>query len=120
MRVPSRVLRVPRMKRVVVVDDEPSVGIAVRDVLSAEGYEVDAPIDAQTALPEVLRSAPDLVILDVNMPRMNGITVLDIMRSPEVREMGAPIPVFLLTAHAEDGRLAEQSPELSAPEMVMP
>ena len=49
------------MKRVVVVDDEPSVGAAVRDLLVPEGFQVDTPADPQTALPELLRAVPDLV-----------------------------------------------------------
>jgi DNA-binding response OmpR family regulator len=86
------------MKRVVVVDDEPAVGVAVRDVLSSEGYRVDAPADAETALPELLRSVPDLVILDVNMPGMSGWEFCSLLRR---QSSTRAVPVLFLTGRQE-------------------
>ena len=86
------------MKRVVVVDDEPSVGAAVRDLLVPEGFQVDTPTDPQTALPELLRAVPDLVILDVNMPGMSGWELCALLRrQTATRE----IPVLFLTGRRE-------------------
>ena len=86
------------MKRVVVVDDEPSVGAAVRDLLVPEGFQVDTPSDPQTALPELLRAVPDLVILDVNMPGMSGWELCALLRrQTATRE----IPVLFLTGRRE-------------------
>jgi DNA-binding response OmpR family regulator len=87
-----------KTKRVVVVDDEPSVGVAVRDLLAPEGFEVDTPLDPQAALPELLRSAPDLVILDVNMPGMSGWELCSLLRrQTSTRE----VPVLFLTGRKE-------------------
>jgi DNA-binding response OmpR family regulator len=85
-------------KRVVVVDDEPSVGAAVRDLLVPEGYEVEAPTDPQAALPELLRAAPDLVILDVNMPGMSGWEFCSLLRRQSVTRT---VPVLFLTGRQE-------------------
>ncbi len=86
------------MKRVVVVDDEPSVGEAVRELLAPEGYQVEAPPDAQSALPEVLRAAPDLVILDINMPGMSGWEFCSLLRR---QSSTRAIPVLFLTGRQE-------------------
>jgi DNA-binding response OmpR family regulator len=86
------------MKRVMVVDDEPTVGEAVRDLLSDEGYEVDTPGDAQSALPEILRAVPDLVILDVNMPGMSGWEFCSLLRRQSTTRT---VPVLFLTGRQD-------------------
>ena len=86
------------MKRVVVVDDEPAVGAAVRDLLVPEGFLVDTPTDPQTALPELLRAVPDLVILDVNMPGMSGWELCALLRRQSATR---EIPVLFLTGRRE-------------------
>jgi DNA-binding response OmpR family regulator len=86
------------MKRVVVVDDEPAVGAAVRDLLVPEGFQVDTPTDPQTALPELLRAVPDLVILDVNMPGMSGWELCALLRRQSATR---EIPVLFLTGRRE-------------------
>jgi DNA-binding response OmpR family regulator len=86
------------LKRVVVVDDEPAVGAAVRDLLLPEGIQVDTPTDPQTALPELLRAVPDLVILDVNMPGMSGWELCALLRRQSATK---EIPVLFLTGRQE-------------------
>ena len=86
------------MKKIMVIDDEPSVGEAVRDLLVPEGYEVAAPPDPQTALPELLRSTPDLVILDVNMPGMSGWELCSLLRR---QTSTRTVPVLFLTGRQE-------------------
>jgi DNA-binding response OmpR family regulator len=85
-------------KRVVVVDDEPAVGAAVRDLLAPDGYQVEAPTDAQTALPDLLRAAPDLIILDVNMPGMSGWELCALLRR---QSSTRAVPVLFLTGRQE-------------------
>ena len=86
------------LKRVVVVDDEPAVGAAVRDLLLPEGIQVDTPTDPQAALPELLRAVPDLVILDVNMPGMSGWELCALLRRQSATR---EIPVLFLTGRRE-------------------
>jgi DNA-binding response OmpR family regulator len=85
-------------KRVVVVDDEPSVGAAVRDLLGPEGIQVDAATDPEAALPELLRSVPDLVILDVSMPGMSGWELCALLRRQSATR---DVPVLFLTGRRE-------------------
>jgi DNA-binding response OmpR family regulator len=86
------------VKRVVVVDDDASIGGAVRDLLAPEGIAVEAPGDGQAALPELLREAPDLVILDVNMPGMSGWELCAILRRQSATRT---IPILFLTGRHE-------------------
>lgn len=86
------------MKRIVVVDDEPGVGVAIRELLAQDGYAVEAPGDARTALPELIRAAPDLVILDVNMPGMSGWELCAILRRQTTTR---GVPILFLTGRQE-------------------
>ncbi len=86
------------MKRVVVVDDEPEVGAAIRELLASEDCEVEAAGDARQALPELIRAAPDLVILDVNMPGMSGWELCAILRRQSTTRT---VPILFLTGRHE-------------------
>jgi DNA-binding response OmpR family regulator len=86
------------VKRIVVVDDEPGVGAAIRDLLATDGYDVEAPGDGRTALPELIRAVPDLVILDVNMPGMSGWELCAILRR---QSSTRGVPILFLTGRQE-------------------
>lgn len=86
------------MKRVVVVDDDPDLGPAIRDVLASREVRVETPGDAQAALPVILREAPDLIILDVNMPGMSGWELCAILRRQSATRT---LPILFLTGRHE-------------------
>lgn len=86
------------MKRIVVVDDDRTISAAVRELLAPEGFAVDCPNDPKAALIETIREAPDLVILDVNMPGMTGWEFCAIMRRQSATR---EIPVLFLTGRSE-------------------
>ncbi|MGA2872100.1 MAG: response regulator transcription factor [Candidatus Dormibacteria bacterium] len=67
--------RRPGLPRVLVVDDEPAITDFIRLGLSREGFEVETAGDGRAALTVVDRFAPDVVVLDVMMPRMDGISL---------------------------------------------
>ncbi len=76
-----------------VVDDEPEVRNAVSRALRVEGYQVAGASDGVTALASITGSPPDLVVLDVMMPQMDGLEVCR-----RLREVGDRTPVLMLTA----------------------
>jgi two-component system response regulator MprA len=78
---------------ILVVDDEPAVREALRAGLEFEGYQVSTAADGLGALEQIAKSMPDAMVLDVMMPRMDGLTVLRRLRS-----FNPSLPVLLLTA----------------------
>jgi two-component system response regulator MprA len=79
--------------RILVVDDEPAVRESLTSSLEFEGYRVAGAADGVLALQRVEREPPDLVVLDVLMPRMDGLTTCR-----RLRALGATMPVLMLTA----------------------
>lgn len=90
------------MTRILVVDDELDIAEAVRAVLEAEGYQVDTASDGSQCLQELRRQRPDLLLLDVMMPVVDGFGVLEEMRSEDIQ-----VPVVVMSAIRPDSRLAE-------------
>ena len=82
--------------RILVVDDEPRYVWTMRVNLEARGYEVIISRDGQAALSTVISQEPDLIILDIKMPMMDGYTVCE-----RVREF-SKVPIIMLTALAEE------------------
>jgi CheY-like chemotaxis protein len=66
--------------RILVVDDEPSIREAVREMLEIGGYEVLTAVDGLDGLHALSKSLPDLIISDLNMPRMSGFEFLAVVR----------------------------------------
>jgi len=66
--------------RVLVVDDEAEVRALLEDFLAPKGYRVRSVADGAAALREVMKEAPDLVLLDIDMPRLDGIEALRAIR----------------------------------------
>lgn len=83
------------MLKILVIDDEPDVRLALAITLEDHGYEVVEGADGSVALDLAVAHAPDLIILDLNMPIVDGLTALKILKSDE-RTSG--IPVCILTA----------------------
>ncbi|MCA0329940.1 MAG: response regulator [Actinobacteria bacterium] len=87
------------MPRILIVDDELTVRMLLRDVLEIEGYEVVEAEDGPEALALMGQQRPDLVLLDIMMPGMSGIDVLAQVRSDVALH---DLPVVLLTAAGDD------------------
>lgn len=85
-------------KYILVVDDEPVVTEIAKRKLQAQGYEVTTAADGQEALDALAVKVPDLILLDVQMPKMNGYTF---MMEKAKNEAWVNIPVIVLTAYNE-------------------
>ena len=84
------------MTRVLIVDDEPAIVRLIRDYLERAGFDVMTAANGEDALQVFARSHPDLVILDLTLPRMDG---LDVARA--LRRAG-DVPIIMLTARTEE------------------
>ncbi|MCE2942959.1 MAG: response regulator, partial [Gemmatimonadetes bacterium] len=85
--------------RVLLVEDEEALRRVVKDLLEREGFVVSEAADGVGALDEIDRSAPDIVVLDLNLPRLDGYGVLSHLRA---RQATANLPVLVLTAKGDE------------------
>jgi len=81
--------------RILVVEDDPTLRLVLRDNLQSEGYEVDVAADGTRAISRARAATPDLVVLDLTLPDLDGLELL-----PTLRSLGQ-IPIIVLTARAE-------------------
>src|ERR1700720_3557150 len=85
---------------VLVVDDEEQNRTLLRDPLEARGYEVEEAENGMQALQKIAARAPDVILLDLMMPKMDGFEVCRLLRRhPET----AHLPILLITALSERG-----------------
>lgn len=90
------------MSRILIVEDELAMRTALKDCLEAEDYRVIQASDGESGLKRALEEKPDLILLDIMMPRLDGYAVC-----AELRRVGNPVPVLMLTAKGQvDDRVA--------------
>ena len=80
-------------QRILIVDDEPAVREALQRSLAFEGYDTEVAVDGADALEKAIAYRPDLVVLDIQMPRMDGLTT-----ARRIRGAGDTTPILMLTA----------------------
>ncbi|MFI9587140.1 response regulator transcription factor [Streptomyces sp. NPDC052236] len=80
-------------ERILIVDDEPAVREALQRSLAFEGYGTEVAVDGVDALARAEAYAPDLIVLDIQMPRMDGLTA-----ARRLRSAGSKVPILMLTA----------------------
>jgi len=85
------------MARILIVDDEPEIVRGLEDNLRFEGYQIASATNGQDTLALAQSDAPDLILLDIMMPRMSG---WDVCRA--LREKGIEAPIIMLTARGEE------------------
>ena len=85
------------MARILVVDDEPDAVELLQECLTAKGYDVIIACDGEEALRQVKEHRPHLILLDVRMPKLNGMEVLK-----RVREIDHEVGVIMVTAVNEE------------------
>ena len=84
------------MKRILLIEDEPGLLLTLTDRLNKEGFTVETARDGETGLARATNEAFDLVLLDVMLPRKNG---LDVCR--DLRQLNVSTPVLMLTARGQ-------------------
>jgi DNA-binding response OmpR family regulator len=85
--------------RVMIVEDEPNIVESLSFVFSREGWQVAAALDGETAIERLLSEPPDVLVLDVMLPPLNGFEVLKRLRSePSLKHL----PVLVLTAKGQE------------------
>ena len=85
------------MTKILIVEDEPNMVSGLRDNFEFEGYEVITAADGVAGLERALNDSPDLVILDVMMPRMSGLDVCKQLKSKR-----PSVPIIMLTARGQE------------------
>src|SRR5690349_17037062 len=85
-----------RRTRILIVEDEPAMVAGLRDNFEYEGYEVISAGDGVSGLDRALTDKPDVVVLDVMMPRMSG---LDVCKQLKAKRPG--VPIIMLTARGQ-------------------
>jgi two-component system cell cycle response regulator DivK len=88
------------MKRVLYIEDEPNNRMLVRRVLMVEGIDVTEAENAHDGIQKALANPPDLILMDISMPEMDGLTATAEIRS---RPQIAHIPIIALTANVMEG-----------------
>ena len=87
-------------KRILVVDDARLVRTFYRSILEKEGYEIDEALNGLEALEKLLLGPVDLLIVDINMPKMDGLTFLRTLRKGEAT--ASSIPALMTSTEAKD------------------
>ncbi|HEY1419971.1 MAG TPA: response regulator [Candidatus Dormibacteraeota bacterium] len=101
---------VPDEVRVLLVEDDPSVAQMYKLKLELDGYRVDVAADGVVALEIARNTVPDIVFLDIRLPRLDGLAVLRALRSDPATE---PLPVVILSNFSER-ELVERGAALGA------
>ncbi len=79
-------------KKILVIEDEATLQKALNDVLAQEGYDVLNALDGMSGLDLALKENPDLILLDIILPKMDGFEVLK-----RLKEKESKIPIIILT-----------------------
>jgi DNA-binding response OmpR family regulator len=83
--------------RVLIIEDEPALSRGLSDVFRAEGFDVLSSQDGETGLEAALSERPDLILLDIMLPRVNGFEICQ-----AVREANIDVPILMLTAKGQE------------------
>ena len=89
----------PSSPTIMVIDDSPEILVDVAEVLESEGYRVVTAGDGQAGLRKVLDQRPDLVLVDMMMPRLSGFGVIE-----RIREQGISVPIVMMSANENESQ----------------
>lgn len=89
--------------RVLIVDDEPNIVISLEFLMKQQGYETATAVDGRAALSEADRFRPNLVLLDITLPELDGFQVCEQLRA----ERGSDMGIIMLTARGREAEVAK-------------
>jgi two-component system alkaline phosphatase synthesis response regulator PhoP len=93
------VIAMSKPPSVLIVDDEPNIVLSLQFLMKKNGFEVRTAKDGEEAMAEISRAAPDLVLLDVMMPKIDGFSICQQIRAnPEWKD----VRIIMLTARGRD------------------
>ncbi|MCK5214589.1 MAG: response regulator [Candidatus Omnitrophica bacterium] len=94
-------------RKILIIDDDPLAVKLASSLLSSSGYEVLVANDAPAGLEKAMTESPDLIVMDVMMPIINGFNICRLMKS---QDKHCHIPIILLTSRAseDDKRIGEE------------
>lgn len=95
-------------KRILIVDDEPNIVTVVAARLKGNGYEVIQAQDGLAGLELAKKEKPDLIILDLMLPKLDGYKVCNLLKK-DSRYAGIPIILFTAKAQEDDKRMGEEA-----------
>jgi DNA-binding response OmpR family regulator len=98
-------------KRILIVDDEPGVIEYLELILTKEGFQIETAADGQEALQKILKSRPDLIVLDLKLPKIQGLELLRILQANNAGH----VPVFIITgrmSNRETEQMIKQEPNV--------
>lgn len=81
-------------KRILIVDDDPLISRMYENKMQLDGHEAEVAVNGEEAITAVRKNKPDLILLDVMMPKLNGVETLKILKGEETTKN---IPVIILT-----------------------
>ena len=92
-------------KKILIVEDEVTLSKVLSDALVVDGFDVIRAMDGEAGLKSALENKPDLILLDIVMPKMDGLSVLDALRKSG--EWGKTVPIVMLTNLNADDRVMD-------------
>ena len=98
-------------KKILVVDDEPDIRNFLTTCIQDAGFTVDSAVDGQDALEKIEKEIPDLMTLDMVMPRKSGIELIRTLRK---NDKWSKLPVIVITAHARNEFASEDIKSFNA------
>jgi DNA-binding NtrC family response regulator len=84
------------MEKILIIDDDSDIQLVLSDIIKSEGYEVITAYNGEKALEKIREHSPDLVLLDIKLPGMDGMKVLE-----EIKKTNKSLIVIMLTGYGE-------------------
>ncbi|MCX5797495.1 MAG: response regulator [Elusimicrobia bacterium] len=98
-------------KSILIVDDEPDIIAVLETLLKKEGFQLETASDGQDALQKVLKHHPDLILLDLKLPKIQGIELLRVLQANDAGD----VPIFIITgkmSNRETEQIVKQEPNV--------